>query len=75
MNHQLSPELIAYWTGIANTFHWKKKWSQLLTGNFNDVNIKWFEGGQLNITSNCLDRHLEKRRNKKALVFEPNNPT
>lgn len=74
MNHKLSEELATYWTSVANTFQWKKKWKDLLTGNFNDVNIKWFEGGQLNITENCLDRHLENRRNKKALIFEPNNP-
>jgi acetyl-CoA synthetase len=74
MNHLLSSELVTHWTSIANTFQWKKKWSELLTGNFNEVNIKWFVGGQLNITENCLDRHLEKRRNKKALIFEPNNP-
>ncbi len=74
MNHDLSSELVSYWTSIANSFQWKKKWDELLTGNFNDVNIKWFVGGQLNITENCLDRHLEKRRNKKALIFEPNKP-
>jgi acetyl-CoA synthetase len=74
MNHQLSKELKEYWTKIAETFQWRRKWKDLLTGNFNDVNIKWFDGGQLNITENCLDRHLEKSRHKKALIFEPNNP-
>ena len=70
----LSQKLIDHWTNTANTFHWFKKWDQLQSGDFNQVNIKWFEGGKLNITDNCLDRHLEHRRNKKALIFEPNNP-
>jgi acetyl-CoA synthetase len=70
----LTPELENYWSEIANTFQWKKKWDSIQTGNFNDVNIEWFKGGKLNITENCLDRHLENRRQKKALIFEPNNP-
>ncbi len=70
----LSSELNTYWGEVANTFQWKKKWDTIQTGNFTDVNVEWFKGGQLNITENCLDRHLEKRRQKKALIFEPNNP-
>lgn len=71
----LSSELQNYWTEVANTFQWKKKWDFLQTGNFDDVDVEWFRGARLNITENCLDRHLEKRRNKKALIFEPNNPS
>ena len=71
---ELSPELFEYWTSIANTFQWRKKWDHLQTGNFDQVNVEWFKGGLLNITENCLDRHLEKRRQKKALIFEPNDP-
>lgn len=70
----LTNEQIDYWTNVANTFQWKKKWDSLQTGNFHDVNVEWFKGALLNITENCLDRHLEKRRNQKALIFEPNNP-
>lgn len=70
----LSDKLNDYWTGIANTYQWKKKWDFLQTGNFIDVNIEWFKGARLNITQNCLDRHLENRRDKKALIFEPNDP-
>lgn len=70
----LTDELTQYWAEIANTFLWRKKWDSIQTGNFNDVNIEWFKGARLNITENCLDRHLEKRRHKKALIFEPNNP-
>jgi acetyl-CoA synthetase len=70
----LSEELHQYWTEIANTFQWKKRWETLQTGNFDEVNVQWFAGAKLNITENCLDRHLENRRHKKALIFEPNNP-
>lgn len=74
MTNELSSELANYWTEVANTFQWKKKWDTLVSGNFHEANVKWFEGAQLNITENCLDRHLEDRRSKKALIFEPNNP-
>jgi len=70
----LSNEIHDYWTEVANTFQWRKKWETLQTGNFDEVNVQWFQGAKLNITENCLDRHLEKRRQKKALIFEPNNP-
>lgn len=68
----LTQEQTDYWIEVANSFQWKKKWDTVQSGNFEDA--KWFSGAQLNITENCLDRHLEKRRHKKALIFEPNNP-
>lgn len=70
----LTPELEQHWTEIANTYQWRKRWDSVQTGNFHDVNIEWFKGARLNITENCLDRHLEKRRQKTAMIFEPNNP-
>lgn len=63
-----------FWEEIAETFVWKKKWNKVLEWDFQNPSIKWFEGGKLNITENCLDRHLEKRGNKIALVWEPNDP-
>jgi acetyl-CoA synthetase len=63
-----------FWAGIANEFSWKKKWDQLLNWDFDEPNIKWFDGAQLNITENCLDRHLKDRGNKLALIWEPNDP-
>jgi acetyl-CoA synthetase len=74
MKHELTQELKNYWTETANTYQWKKRWDTLTSGDFTNANVKWFEGAQLNITENCLDRHLEDRRQKKALIFEPNNP-
>ncbi len=64
----------AFWTEIAENFNWIKKWDRTLEYNFDEPNIKWFQGGKLNITENCLDRHLEKLGDKTALIFEPNDP-
>jgi acetyl-CoA synthetase len=62
-----------FWAEIADHYHWKRKWDKTLEWNFTEPNIKWFIGGKLNITENCLDRHLEQRGNKIALVWEPND--
>lgn len=64
----------AFWAEQAEQFTWHKKWDKVLEWNFEEPDIKWFIGGQLNITENCLDRHLEKRGNQTALIWEPNNP-
>jgi acetyl-CoA synthetase len=63
-----------FWENIANTFTWKKKWNNVLDWNFEEPKVNWFEGGKLNITENCLDRHLEARGNQTAILWEPNNP-
>lgn len=63
-----------FWGEKAETFTWKKKWDKVLDGNFVDLNIKWFDGGALNITENCLDRHLAEKANQIAIIFEPNDP-
>ena len=64
----------SFWEKIASTFSWKKKWDKVLSYDFNKPEFKWFEGGKLNITENCLDRHLNDRANQTAILFEPNNP-
>jgi acetyl-CoA synthetase len=63
-----------FWSGVAENFSWKKKWDEVQSGTIGEANIKWFEGGELNITENCLDRHLENNAEKIALLFEPNDP-
>lgn len=64
-----------FWETLAHeNFVWKKKWDNVLDWNFSTPEIKWFEGAQLNITENCIDRHLEMRGDKTAILFEPNNP-
>jgi acetyl-CoA synthetase len=64
----------AFWSGIAETFHWQKKWDKVLEWDFLKPDVKWFLGGRMNITENCLDRHLEKSGEKTAFIWEPNNP-
>ncbi len=63
-----------FWIEIANNFTWQKKWDTVLDWDFSKPEIKWFEGGKLNITENCLDRHLEKRGNQTAIKWIANNP-
>ena len=63
-----------FWSGIANHFLWKKKWLKTLKFDFKNPEIKWFEGGKLNITENCLDRYVQINPDKIAVIFEPNNP-
>lgn len=63
-----------FWAEVASHFVWKKKWDHVLEWNFEEPNIKWFINGKLNITENCLDRHLESRGDKVALIWEPNDP-
>jgi acetyl-CoA synthetase len=67
-----SPE--EFWSSIASNFHWYKKWDQVLSWNFKEPSIKWFEGGKLNITHNCIDRHLTDKADLPAIIWEPNDP-
>ena len=53
-----------FWANVAETFTWRKKWDKVLNWNFKEPKVTWFEGGKLNITENCLDRHLAKNGNK-----------
>ena len=64
----------AFWEEKANNFTWQKKWDTVLSWDFSKPEIKWFEEGKLNITENCLDRHLEKRGNQTAIKWVANNP-
>ena len=64
----------AFWASVAEHFTWRKKWDTTLEWNFNEPDVKWFQGGKLNITENCLDRHLEKLGNQPAIIWEPNSP-
>lgn len=63
-----------FWEEQAESFIWRKKWNQVLEWDFKKPSVKWFVGGKLNITENCLDRHLETRGNKTAIIWEPNEP-
>jgi acetyl-CoA synthetase len=63
-----------FWAAVASTFLWKKKWHTTLEWNFTGPDVKWFAGGKLNVTENCLDRHLGTLANKPAIIWEPNDP-
>ena len=63
-----------FWGEKARNFSWRKVWSNVLSWDFTKPEIKWFEGGKLNITENCLDRHLEKKGKQTAIKWIANNP-
>lgn len=64
-----------FWAEIACHFTWKKSWEKVLDWNFNEPKINWFIGGKLNITENCLDRHLVDKAEEVAILWEPNEPS
>src|SRR5688572_12938196 len=64
----------AFWAEVAENFVWRKKWNKVLEWDFHKPEVKWFIGGKLNITENCLDRHLTARANQTALIWEPSDP-
>ena len=64
----------SFWEHKASSFQWMSKWTKVLNWEFDTPKVEWFVGGKLNITENCLDRHLETRPNQVAILWEPNNP-
>ena len=64
----------AFWSDIADTFLWRKKWDKVLNWNFDEPKIEWFLNGKLNITENCLDRWLEAQPDTPAIIWESNDP-
>ena len=65
----------SFWEEVAEEhFLWQKRWEKVLSWDFSKPEVKWFEGAKLNITENCLDRHLGSRAEKTAILFEPNDP-
>jgi acetyl-CoA synthetase len=63
-----------FWADVASAFYWRKKWDRVLEWDFKKPTIKWFNGAKLNITENCLDRHLATAANTPAIIWEPNDP-
>ncbi len=65
----------SFWEEIAEEhFLWRRRWDNVLSWDFSKPEVKWFEGAELNITENCIDRHLATRGDKTAILFEPNDP-
>ncbi|MEQ1799463.1 MAG: acetate--CoA ligase [Lacibacter sp.] len=63
-----------FWSDVASNFQWRKPWEKVLDWNFLEPHVRWFMGGKLNITENCIDRHLATRGEEPAIIWEPNNP-
>ena len=63
-----------FWSQIADSFIWKKKWDNVLESNFENADFKWFKNAQLNITENIFERNLSERGDKTAIIWEPNDP-
>ncbi len=63
-----------FWSGVADAFSWKKRWDKVSDWNFTEPHVEWFTGAKLNITENCLDRHLSSIGDKPAIIWESNNP-
>lgn len=63
-----------FWAEVAEDFVWRKKWNTVLEWDFHKPEVKWFVGGKLNITENCIDRHLVDKANQTAIIWEPNDP-
>ncbi|HRW89344.1 MAG: acetate--CoA ligase [Flavobacteriales bacterium] len=64
----------AFWAAQAERFTWRRRWDRVLEWEFETPSVKWFIGGRLNITENCLDRHVEAHGDRTALIWEPNDP-
>jgi len=63
-----------FWAEVAQQFKWRKPWKKVLSWDFNEAQTKWYEGGEMNITENALDRHLETKGDQVAIIWEPNDP-
>src|SRR5690554_7036865 len=59
-----------FWGAIAESFQWKKKWDKVMNADMHKADIKWFEGAELNITENCIDRHLDERGDQTAIILD-----
>lgn len=69
----LEPE--AFWSRIAESFHWRKSWDKTLEWNFDGPDVKWFVNGKLNITENIFERYLYTKGDTPAIIWEPNDPS
>ncbi|HEX5153510.1 MAG TPA: acetate--CoA ligase [Parafilimonas sp.] len=63
-----------FWAEVAENFLWRRKWDKVLEWNFTEPKVEWFKGAKLNITENCIDRHLATKGEDPAIIWEPNNP-
>src|SRR5690606_25473094 len=64
-----------FWSRIADSFHWRKRWDKVLEWNFVEPDVKWFVNGKLNITENIFEKHLFTLSDRPAIIWEPNDPS
>lgn len=65
----------SYWSGLAKELlSWEKPFETVLNWDYHQAKIEWFQGGRLNVSYNCLDRHLEERGDKTCIIWEGNEP-
>ncbi|MFN9597186.1 MAG: acetate--CoA ligase [Bacteroidota bacterium] len=72
--HHSTTDAEGFWSDVANSFQWMRKWDRVLSWDFNSFDVRWFEGAELNITVNCLDRHVATNPDRIAFVWEGNDP-
>ena len=63
-----------FWSSVAADFVWRKKWDHVLQWDFDKPEVTWFAGATLNVTENCIDRHLKEQAEQTAIIWEPNDP-
>ncbi|MCZ4318364.1 acetate--CoA ligase [Aequorivita viscosa] len=65
-----------FWEEVAEeNFLWRKRWDKVLEYDLSKPEVSWYKGAKLNITENCIDRHIYSRGDKTAIIFEPNDPS
>ncbi len=65
----------AFWAEQADKFiDWNEKWSTVSSASFEEGRVEWFQGAKLNVTTNCIDRHLENRADQTAIIWEGDDP-
>src|ERR1700712_4003143 len=64
-----------FWAEVADAFYWRRKWDKVMEADFSEGRSKWFINGRLNITENCIDRHLDQLGDRPAIIWEPNDPS
>lgn len=63
-----------FWADVAESFSWQRKWDSVLNWNFEEPSVRWFDDALVNLSENCIDRHLAEKGEQVAIIWEPNAP-
>ncbi len=63
-----------FWAEVAESFSWQRKWDSVLNWNFEEPSVRWFDDALVNLSENCIDRHLAEKGEQVAIIWEPNDP-